>query len=30
MKIQNARGEGLSEGLYSEAEILCIKLHVPF
>lgn len=30
MKIQNARGEELSKGLYSEAEILYIKLHAPF
>lgn len=30
MKIQNARGEELSKGLYSDAEIPRIKLHAPF
>lgn len=30
MKIQNTRGEELSKGLYSEAEILHIKLYAPF
>lgn len=30
MKIQNDRGEELSKGLHSEAEILCVKLHTPF